>query len=66
MKPLLPFIERFRLSKMAVDDFEKAFDLYDFWLSLEELRIATFAPEVGTTEKISVKRLQDKWDHLRL
>jgi ATP-dependent RNA helicase HrpA len=66
MQPLAPFIERFRLSLMAVDDFEKAFDLFDFWLSFEELRIATFAPEVQTTEKITPKRLQNKWDNLRL
>ncbi len=66
MQPLLPFIERFRLALMAVDDFEKAFDLFDFWLSLEELRIAGFAPEVGTVEKITPQRLQKKWDDLRL
>jgi ATP-dependent helicase HrpA len=64
MQPLIPFIERFRLSVMAVDKFEKAFDLFDFWLSLEELRIATFAPEVPTAEKISPKRLQEKWEKL--
>ena len=66
MQPLTPFIERFRLALMAVDNFEKAFDLFEFWLSLEELRIAAFAPEVQTTEKISPKRLQKKWDDLRL
>ena len=66
MQPLAPFIERFRLALMAVDNFEKAFDLFDFWLSFEELRIATFAPEVQTIEKISPKRLQTKWDDLRL
>ena len=66
MQPLAPFIERFRLSLMAVDNFEKAFDLFDFWLSFEELRIAAFAPEVQTTEKISPKRLQKKWEELRL
>lgn len=65
MQPLLPFIERFRLSVMAVENFEKAFDLFDFWLSMEELRIAAFAPEVPTAEKISPKRLQKKWDELR-
>ena len=27
MQPLLPFIERFRLALMAVDDFEKAFEM---------------------------------------
>jgi ATP-dependent RNA helicase HrpA len=66
MQPLAPFIERFRLALMAVDNFEKAFDLFDFWQSFEELRIASFAPEVQTTEKISPKRLQEKWDDLRL
>ena len=66
MQPLAPFIERFRLALMAVDDFEKAFDLFDFWLSFEELRIAAFAPEVQTTEKVTPKRLQEKWDDLRL
>ncbi len=65
MQPLTPFIERFQLATMAADNFEKAFDLFDFWLSLEELRIATFAPEVQTTEKISIKRLQKKWEELR-
>ena len=64
MQPLLPFIERFQLAVMAVDNFEKAFDLFDFWLSLEELRIATFAPEVQTNEKVSIKRLQAKWEKL--
>ena len=66
MQPLEPFIERFHLALMAVDNFDKSFDLFDFWLSFEELRIATFAPEVQTSEKMSPKRLQDKWDKLRL
>ncbi len=66
MQRLEPFIERFHLALMVVDNFEKAYDLFDFWLSFEELRIATFAPEVQTTEKISLTRLQDKWDELRL
>jgi len=66
MQPLAPFIERFRLALMAVDNFEKSFDLFDFWLSFEELRIASFAPEVQTIEKTSAKRLQKKWEDLRL
>jgi len=66
MQPLTPFIERFRLALMAVDNFEKAFDLFDFWLSFEELRIAAFAPEVQTAEKVTPERLQKKWDDLRL
>ena len=32
--------------------------------ALEELRIATFAPEIGTRFKISTKRLRNLWDEI--
>jgi ATP-dependent helicase HrpA len=66
LQPLLPFIERFNLAVHAVDDFDKSFDLFAFWLLLEEARISAFAPEVQTLEKASPVRLQKKWDELRL
>jgi ATP-dependent helicase HrpA len=66
LQPLLPFIERFNLAVQAVDDFDKSFDLFAFWLLLEEARISAFAPEVQTLEKASPVRLQKKWDELRL
>ncbi len=60
------FIDRFKVALMVVDDFNKNFALVRFWKSLEELRISTFAPDIQTTEKISVKKLQKKWDDLSL
>jgi ATP-dependent helicase HrpA len=66
MQPVIPFAERFELALQTVNDFEKSFDLYEFWLMLEEFRIAQFAPEVRPLEKVSAQKLQKVWDEVRL
>ena len=66
MEPLQPFAARFELAAGTVKDFELAFDLKEFWLLLEEFRIMQFAPEVRPLEKVSVPRLQETWNRLRL
>ncbi|QSH41440.1 ATP-dependent RNA helicase HrpA [Lentisphaerota bacterium ZTH] len=66
MRSVELFSERFRLALQMVDNFNSAFELKEFWLLLEEFRIAVFAPEVKPLEKVSEKRLQKKWDDLRI
>ena len=66
LQPLQPFSARFELAARSVKDFELAFDLKEFWLLLEEFRIMQFAPEVRPLEKVSVQRLQETWNRLRL
>jgi len=60
------FEERFSLSLGSVADFSRAFDLQEFALALQEWRIAVFAPEVGTVQKVTEVRLRTMWDELKL
>ena len=39
--------------------------LYDLVLFMQELRLATFAPEVKPLEKVSLEKLKKKWEELR-
>lgn len=66
LSPVEPFQQRFDLSRETVADYERAFDLHEFALLLNEFRIAQFAPEVRPLEKVSVKRLEEAWEKLRL
>ncbi len=66
MEPVEYFQERFKIAYESVKDYDSAFDLQEFSRLLEEFRIARFAPEVGTTEKVSEKRLQQAWDAVKL
>ncbi len=66
MEPIEYFQERFKIAYNSVDDYDSAFDLQEFSRLLEEFRIARFAPEVGTTEKVSEKRLLKAWNEVKL
>ncbi len=66
MKQVDYFDERFALSISSVADFGRSFALQEFAMALQEWRIAVFAPEVGTSMKISETRLQSLWDNLKL
>ncbi|MFQ5508459.1 MAG: ATP-dependent RNA helicase HrpA [Leptospirillia bacterium] len=54
---IAPLIEAFA----AYGDDPSNPDLSDFRWKLEELRVSTFAQEIGTAEKVSVKRLTELW-----
>ncbi len=66
LEPLEPLIERFHLAALGVEHPERSPQLVCFFLALQELRLAQFAPEVRTLEKVSVQKLQALWDELRL
>lgn len=59
-----PYVEKFQLAVSKVDNIVDSPELYEFWLLLEESRIAVFSPEVGIREKNVLKKLADNWKTL--
>ncbi len=59
------YVERLDLALANVPELPLAPMLHDFVLMMEEMRIAVFAPEVRTVEKVSAARLRKAWDELR-
>ena len=57
--------EKFYLAAETVSDLLQAPELYDFWLLLEESRIAVFAPEMPLKIKSPVNKLENAWKELR-
>ena len=59
------YAERFDAARRTVADLADSPGLYDFWLLLEECRIAVFAPEVRTAIRSPLAKLADAWAKLR-
>ena len=57
--------EKFYLACETVTDLLQAPELYEFWLLLEESRIAIFAPEMPLKIKSPVNKLENAWKELR-
>ena len=66
LEPIEGLLERFYLAAKAVEPLDRKPALVRFFLALEELRLAQFAPEVRVLEKISIAKAQQLWDDLRL
>ena len=62
---LVPFIARFRLAAEKTDIARHA-GLLDFFLLLQESRIAVFTPELGSRRGATCAALASAWDSLRL
>ena len=60
-----PWFEKFRLAMESSGGFDAAPALYEFWLLLEECRIAVFAPEVPLKIRNPLKSLETAWENLR-
>ncbi|MBN1654518.1 MAG: DUF3418 domain-containing protein, partial [Deltaproteobacteria bacterium] len=61
LKSVEPFVERFNRRWLKTEHPERAVRLWDFAHMIEEYRIAVFAPELGTRQKVSPKRLERFW-----
>ena len=59
------YVERIDLALKSVPELALAPMLYEFVLLFEEMRIAVFAPEIRTLEKVSTARISKAWDELR-
>lgn len=59
------WLEKFRLAMESAGTFSQAPALYDFWLLLEECRLAVFAPEVPLKIRNPLKELPSAWENLR-
>ncbi len=65
--PISEYIYKFQLAAVNSEKpLEELPYLYDFFLLLEEARIAAFTPEIRTTRKATAAILQDAWKKLRL
>lgn len=64
LEPIAPYIERFHLAA-ADREITETPALHDFWLLLEECRLATFAPEIPLKIRAPLKRLAPAWEELR-
>ena len=62
---LVPFIARFRLAAEKTDIARHA-GLLDFFLLLQESRIAVFTPELGSRRGATCAALASAWNALRL
>ncbi len=62
---IAPWIEKFNLAMKSAGDFSAAPALYDFWLLVEECRIAVFAPEVPLKIRNPMKLIPQAWEKLR-
>ena len=58
--------ERFNAALTTVDDLTDSDGLYEFWELLEECRIAVFAPEIKTSIKSPLAKLESLWQNLRI
>lgn len=62
LNDIKPLCIRFDEELQKIKSPELAFHLWEFAHLLQEYRVALFAPEVGTSQKISKKRLERFWD----
>ena len=60
-----PWIERFFLAAESCDISSNP-QLTEFWLVLEEARIAAFTPELRTNVKSAASKLENIWNKIRL
>ncbi|MGE4301745.1 MAG: ATP-dependent RNA helicase HrpA [Victivallaceae bacterium] len=65
LEPLAGLLDRFHLAAAGVDDIANRPPLLDFFLLLEELRLAVFAPEVRPKRKITLAIALEAWKDLR-
>ena len=65
LEPLLPWLNRFRLAAAATELAGHP-ELLEFFLLLQESRVAAFAPEVRTLRKATPAILADAWQQLKL
>ncbi|MBQ4336638.1 MAG: ATP-dependent RNA helicase HrpA [Lentisphaeria bacterium] len=65
LESLEEWLEKFRLAMESAGSFSNAPALYDFWLLLEECRLAVFAPEVPLKIRNPMKELPSAWENLR-
>ncbi|MFT4582354.1 MAG: ATP-dependent helicase HrpA [Gammaproteobacteria bacterium] len=54
-----------RIKQLKSEDLKFPDQLLDYKWKLEELRVSLFAQEIGSIEKVSVKRLDKLWDEIR-
>lgn len=59
------WLDKFHLAMESAGSFSQAPALYDFWLLLEECRLAVFAPEVPLKIRNPMKELDSAWENLR-
>lgn len=62
---IIPWIERFFLAAESCDISSNP-QLTEFWLVLEEARIAAFTPELRTNVKSAASKLENIWNKIRL
>lgn len=60
------YLDKFYAAWESIGSLVDSDGLYEFWLLLEECRIAIFAPEVKCSIKSPVAKLPDFWKNLRL
>ena len=60
------YLDKFYAAWDSVGDITFSDGLYEFWLLLEECRIALFSPELKTTIKSAVASLPAAWQQLRI
>ena len=65
LAPLEDYVERMDLALNNIPELALVPMLYDFVLFMQELRLATFAPEVRPLEKVSLEKLKKNWEELR-
>lgn len=66
LEPIAGFLERFHLAVESVDEIVLHPELHEFWLLLEEARLAAFAPEVPLAIRAPLRQLERAWNELRL
>ena len=59
------YLDKFYTAWDTIGSLVNSDGLYEFWLLLEECRIAIFAPEVRCSIKSPVAKLPDFWEKLR-
>jgi ATP-dependent helicase HrpA len=62
LEEVRPFVDLVNDRLLAIKHPERAVRLWEFAHLLQEYRIAVFAPEVGTGQKVSKKRLERFWE----
>ena len=66
LEAIEPLVDRFFAAVASVDDVSHHPGLLDFFVLLEELRLAQFSPEIRPKFKVSVALAQDAWNNLRI
>lgn len=64
--PLEDYVERMDLALNNIPELALAPMLCEFVLFMQELRLSIFAPEVRPLEKVSLEKLKQKWNDLRV